>query len=98
MDVNFTCEMVGHYLLFFVEHYCADLCIIIIGMIIINRAIIREIIIRINVSELIISLQANAKDKKINTNKVNPMFIIDFNIVSELNAFIFYCLYRRCHP
>lgn len=73
-----------------VKHYWADLRIMIIGMIIIGKAMISEISMSINVLELVISFHANIRDKKINASRVNPMFIIDFNIVSELIAFLFF--------
>lgn len=60
------------------------------GMIIIGKAMISEISMSINVLELVISFHAHIRDKKINASRVNPMFIIDFNIVSELIAFLFF--------
>ena len=62
----------------------------IIGIIIIDRAMISEISISINILELVTSFHANRRDKKIRIRRVYPMFIIDFNIVSELILFLFF--------
>ncbi|MEM2568974.1 MAG: hypothetical protein QXT67_03420 [Candidatus Bathyarchaeia archaeon] len=64
--------------------YYPDLRIMIIGTIIISKAIINDTNTSINVAEPVISFHAKTRDKKISTNRVYPIFIIDLSIVSEL--------------
>jgi len=71
-----------------VKRYWADLRMITMGTITINKAIVNDISRTINISEPVISFHANIRDKKISTSRVYPMFIIDFNIVSELIDFL----------